>query len=331
MLKIGVVGAGHLGKVHIRLILELKEQWQLVGFFDTNQEHSKLVESEFGVTSFGSYDELLNQIDCIVIVTPTLSHFDCASKALRKSKHVFIEKPMTETVDEAKSLIDLAHEAGVIAQVGHVERFNPAFQAALPYFNNPMFIESHRLAQFNPRGTDVSVVLDLMIHDLDVILSVVKSGIKRISASGVAVVSETPDIANARIEFDNGCVANLTASRISLKNMRKSRFFQKDAYISVDFLEKNMEVVRMQDVEGESSPFDIVFDLGEGKPSKKILFDKPTIAETNAIKEELLNFHESIVNDSRPTVSFEDGYVALDVAQKIIEKLKGSAQMKHNI
>jgi predicted dehydrogenase len=331
MLKIGVVGAGHLGKIHIRLILELKEQFQLVGFFDTNEENTQITENTFNVPSFKSYDDLLDQVDSIVIVTPTLSHFDCASRALRKSKNVFVEKPMTETVEEAKALIDLAHEAGVIAQVGHVERFNPAFQAALPYFNNPMFIESHRLAQFNPRGTDVSVVLDLMIHDLDAILSVVKSGIKRISASGVAVVSETPDIANARIEFDNGCVANLTASRISLKNMRKSRFFQKDAYISVDFLEKNMEVVRMQDVDGDPDPFDIIFNLGEGKASKKILFDKPTILETNALKEELNNFHESIVNDSSPTVSFEDGYTALDVAQKIIEKLKGTAQMTHNI
>jgi predicted dehydrogenase len=331
MLKIGVVGAGHLGKIHIRLILELKEQFQLVGFFDTNEENTQITENTFNIPSFKSYDDLLDQVDSIVIVTPTLSHFDCASRALRKSKNVFVEKPMTETVEEAKALIDLAHEAGVIAQVGHVERFNPAFQAALPYFNNPMFIESHRLAQFNPRGTDVSVVLDLMIHDLDAILSVVKSGIKRISASGVAVVSETPDIANARIEFDNGCVANLTASRISLKNMRKSRFFQKDAYISVDFLEKNMEVVRMQDLEGDPDPFDIIFNLGEGKASKKILFDKPTILETNALKEELINFHESIVNDSSPTVSFEDGYTALDVAQKIIEKLKGTAQMTHNI
>lgn len=331
MLKIGVVGAGHLGKIHIRLILELKEQFQLVGFFDTNEENTQITENTFNIPSFKSYDDLLDQVDSIVIVTPTLSHFDCASRALRKSKNVFVEKPMTETVEEAKALIDLAHEAGVIAQVGHVERFNPAFQAALPYFNNPMFIESHRLAQFNPRGTDVSVVLDLMIHDLDAILSVVKSGIKRISASGVAVVSETPDIANARIEFDNGCVANLTASRISLKNMRKSRFFQKDAYISVDFLEKNMEVVRMQDLEGDPDPFDIIFNLGEGKASKKILFDKPTILETNALKEELINFHESIVNDSSPTVSFEDGYTTLDVAQKIIEKLKGTAQMTHNI
>jgi predicted dehydrogenase len=331
MLKIGVVGAGHLGKIHIRLILELKERFQLIGFFDTNKENAALVSSTYGITSFESYDALLGKIDCVVIVTPTLSHYDCTAKALRKSTHVFIEKPLTETIEEAKSLIDLAHEAGVIGQVGHVERFNPAFQAAVPYFNNPMFIESHRLAEFNPRGTDVSVVLDLMIHDLDVILSVVKSGIKRISASGVAVVSETPDIANARIEFDNGCVANLTASRISLKNMRKSRFFQKDAYISVDFLEKQMEVVRMKDVEGEPDPFDIVFDLGEGKPTKKILFDKPTITETNAIKEELINFHESILSDSRPIVSIEDGYTALDVAQRIIEKLKGTAQLTNNI
>lgn len=331
MLKIGVVGAGHLGKVHIRLILELKDKFQLVGFFDTDSDATRITIDTFGISSFNSLDELLEAVDCIIIVTPTISHFDISSKALRKSKHVFIEKPITESVDEAKILIDLAHEAGVISQVGHVERFNPAFQKALPYFNNPMFIESHRLAQFNPRGTDVSVVLDLMIHDLDVILSVVKSGIRRISASGVAVVSETPDIANARIEFDNGCVANLTASRISLKNMRKSRFFQKDAYISVDFLEKSMEVVRMKDVEGEPDPFDIVFDLGEGKPVKKILFDKPEIAETNAIKEELINFHASIVNDSIPIVSFEDGHIALDVAQKIIEKLKGTAQLTHNI
>jgi predicted dehydrogenase len=247
------------------------------------------------------------------------------------SKHVFIEKPITETTAEAKILIDLAHEAGVKVQVGHVERFNPAFQAALPYFNNPMFIETHRLAQFNPRGTDVPVVLDLMIHDLDAILSVVKSGVRRISASGVAVVSDTPDIANARIEFDNGCVANLTASRISMKNMRKSRFFQKDAYISVDFLAKEMEVVRMEDVQGEPDPFDMVFDMGAGKPIKKILFDKPTIVETNAIKEELSTFYDAIVNDTVPIVPIEDGYNALDVAQRIMQKLKASTQISNNI
>ncbi len=331
MLKVGVLGAGHLGKIHIRLLLELNDKYEFVGFYDPSESNAKQVEETFGIKAFHSVDELLDAVDCIDIVTPTLSHYDCAVSALRKSKHVFIEKPVTETTAEAKILIDLAHEAGVKVQVGHVERFNPAFQAALPYFNSPMFIETHRLAQFNPRGTDVPVVLDLMIHDLDAILSVVKSGVKRISASGVAVVSDTPDIANARIEFDNGCVANLTASRISMKNMRKSRFFQKDAYISVDFLAKEMEVVRMEDVQGEPDPFDMVFDMGEGKPIKKILFDKPTIVETNAIKEELSTFYDAIVNDTTPIVPIEDGYNALMVAQRIMEKLKASTQLSNNI
>lgn len=331
MLKVGVLGAGHLGKIHIRLLLELNDRYEFVGFYDPNDANAVVAMEEFGIQRYNTIDELLENVDCIDIVTPTISHYDCASSALRKSKHVFIEKPVTETVEEAKKLIDLAHEAGVKVQVGHVERFNPAFQAALPYLQNPMFIETHRLAQFNPRGTDVPVVLDLMIHDLDVILSVVNSGVKRISASGVSVVSDTPDIANARIEFDNGCVANLTASRISLKNMRKSRFFQKDAYISVDFLEKEMEVVRMETLEGEPDPLDIVFDLGEGKPVKKILFDKPNVEGVNAIKEELSTFHDAIVNDTTPIVPIEDGYRALDVAQKIVDKLKASnAQILSN-
>jgi predicted dehydrogenase len=327
MLKVGVLGAGHLGKIHIRLLLELNKKYEFVGFYDPSDENAASAIEAFNVKRYDSMDELLDAVDCIDIVTPTLAHFDCASKALRKTKHVFIEKPITETVDEAKILTDLAHEAGVKVQVGHVERFNPAFQAAIPHFNNPMFIETHRLAQFNPRGTDVPVVLDLMIHDLDAILSVVKSGIKRISASGVSVVSDTPDIANARIEFDNGCVANLTASRISMKNMRKSRFFQKDAYISVDFLTKELEVVRMENVEGEPDPFDMVLELGEGKPSKKIMFDKPDIAETNAIKEELSTFHDSIVNDTTPIVPIEDGKLALEVAQQIVDKLKSSGSL----
>lgn len=325
MLKIGVLGAGHLGKIHIRLILELKDQFELVGFYDPNDAIANEVVEKFNIRRFDTVQNLLDAVDCVDIVTPTLAHHDMASQALRKSKHVFIEKPVTETVDEARSLMGLAREANVKVQVGHVERFNPAFQAAIPYFNKPMFIETHRLAQFNPRGTDVPVVLDLMIHDLDIILSVVKSGIKRISASGVAVVSDTPDITNARIEFDNGCVANLTASRISMKNMRKSRFFQKDAYIGVDFLTKELEVVRMEDVEGEPNPLDIIFDLGVGKPIKKIFFDKPDIEETNAIKEELRTFHEAIVNDTTPLVSLEDGFRALDVAQKILDKLKATS------
>lgn len=322
MVKIGVVGAGHLGKIHIRLLLELLDEFELIGFFDPNDEIAKEVIEKFGLKRFESIEALMAQVDCVDIVTPTFAHFETASFALKNSKHVFIEKPITETTEEAKTLMLLAREANVKVQVGHVERFNPAFQAALPYFNKPLFIETHRLAQFNPRGTDVPVVLDLMIHDLDIILSVVKSGIKRISASGVAVVSDTHDITNARIEFDNGCVANLTASRISMKNMRKSRFFQKDAYISVDFLTKELEVVRMEDVEGEPNPLDIVFDLGPGKPSKKIYFDKPELEELNAIKEELRTFHEAIVKDETPIVSIEDGYNALDVAQRILEKLK---------
>ena len=325
MLKIGVLGAGHLGKIHIRILLELSEEFELIGFFDPSDDNANSAIEAFNIKRFDTIDALIDAVDCVDVVSPTLTHFDCASKVLRKSKHVFIEKPVTETVDEAKVLIELAHEAGVKAQVGHVERFNPAFQAALSYFESPMFIEAHRLAQFNPRGTDVPVVLDLMIHDLDAILSVVKSGVKRISASGVAVVSDTPDIANARIEFDNGCVANLTASRISMKNMRKSRFFQKDAYISVDFLEKEMEVVRMQDLESEPGPFDMVFDMGEGKPVKKIIFDNSDIEPVNAIKEELSTFYQAIVNDTEPVVPIEDGYLALDIAQKIVAKLKSSS------
>jgi predicted dehydrogenase len=327
MLRIGVLGAGHLGKIHIRLLLELTNEFSVVGFYDPNDANAAAVEEQFGLKRFHAIAELLDEVDCVDIITPTLAHFDCAAQALRKSKHVFIEKPVTETVDEARILMELAREADVKVQVGHVERFNPAFQAALPYFNKPMFIETHRLAQFNPRGTDVPVVLDLMIHDLDTILSVVKSGIKRISASGVAVVSDTPDITNARIEFDNGCVANLTASRISLKNMRKSRFFQKDAYISVDFLTKELEVVRMEDVQGEPDPLDIVFDMGDGKPVKKIFFDKPELEQINAIKEELRTFHEAIINDTVPIVPLEDGFRALDVAQRILDKLKSTGNL----
>ena len=327
MLKIGVFGSGHLGKIHIRLLLELTEQFEVVGFYDPSDANAAEVIEKFQLKRFQSMQELLDAVECVDIVTPTLTHAELASLALRNSKHVFIEKPVTETVDEARSLMGLAREANVKVQVGHVERFNPAFQAAVPFLTKPMFIETHRLAQFNPRGTDVPVVLDLMIHDLDIILSVVKSGVKRISASGVAVVSDTPDITNARIEFDNGCVANLTASRISMKNMRKSRFFQKDAYISVDFLTKELEVVRMETVEGEPNPLDIVFDMGEGKPVKKIYFDKPDIGEINAIKEELNSFHDSIVNDTTPLVSLEDGFRALDVAQQILDKLKSTTSI----
>ena len=320
MLKVGVLGAGHLGKIHIRLLKEL-ENYDLIGFYDPNTESATEVEKEYGIKRFDSIESLLEEIDVVDIVTPTLSHFDCAVKAIRQSKHIFIEKPVTNTVEEAKQLIGLAEEANVKVQVGHVERFNPAFTASKDFIKHPMFIETHRLAQFNPRGTDVSVVLDLMIHDLDIVLSIVKSNVRKISASGVAVVSDNPDITNARIEFDNGCVANLTASRISLKNMRKTRIFQKDAYISIDFLEKESEIVRLTNVEGEPDPLSVTIDLGEDKGHKQIYFEKPTVEVNNAIKDELRSFAESIENNTIPAVTIHDGYNALDVAHRIIVKL----------
>ncbi len=329
MLKIGVLGAGHLGKIHIKCIKNIPE-FELVGFYDPNDAVAVEAAQKMGVKKFNSIDELIDAVEVVDIVTPTLSHYDCAARALKKSRHIFIEKPITNTIEEAKSLMALAQEASVKVQVGHVERFNPAFTAAREHLDNPMFIESHRLAQFNPRGTDVSVVLDLMIHDLDIILSVVKANIKRISASGVAIVSEEPDIANARLEFDNGCVANLTASRFSLKNMRKTRFFQRNAYIAVDFLTKETEVVKMRDIEGDADPFSMTIDLGEGRGSKEIFFEKPTIENNNAIQDELSSFARAIIDDTVPPVTIEDGYKALDVAYKIVEKLKISTPLVEN-
>ena len=249
MLKIGVIGAGHLGKIHINCIKQIPD-FELVGFFDTNPDIVSNVKNEFGIMPFETFEELIKAVDVVDIVTPTFAHYEYAAYALKRFKHVFIEKPIVATPGEALQLMDIAHEANVKVQVGHVERFNPAFLAAMPYFQNPMFIESHRLSGFNARGTDVPVILDLMIHDIDIILTVVKANIRKISASGVAVLSDSADIASARLEFDNGCVANLTASRISLRTMRKSRFFQRDAYISVDYLNKETEIVRIKELNG---------------------------------------------------------------------------------
>lgn len=327
MIKIGVIGTGHLGKIHIKCLLNLPEHFDLIGVFDVNPETAKAIANEFGLIAFSDMDQLIDACDALDIVATTTHHFEIAEKCIRKSKHLFIEKPLTETIEQGKKLLDLAGEANVKVQVGHVERFNPAFTAVEHHFNTPMFIECHRLAMFNPRGTDVSVVLDLMIHDIDIILHVVKSNVKKISANGVAVVSETPDITNARIEFDNGCVANLTASRISLKNMRKTRFFQKDAYISVDFLEKEAEIVKMESLEGEANPFDMVLELGEGKQPKKIFFEKPEVQANNAIKDELESFHNAILENKTPTVSIEDGYNSLLLAHQIIQKVNLSSQI----
>ena len=320
MLKAGVFGAGHLGKIHLKL-LEQSTYFELIGFYDADREAALAIELRLGYTYFEDPDELIAFCDVIDIVTPTIYHFEGAKAALSAGKHVFIEKPITHTYQEAEALIALAHKKGVLGQVGHVERFNPAFTAIKDLIDQPMFIETHRLAEFNPRGTDVPVVLDLMIHDIDAILSVVNSPVKSVSASGVSVISETPDIANARIEFDNGCVANLTASRISMKKMRKVRFFQKDAYISVNYLDKTCEVVKMKDAPKNPDDFAMVLTNAEGV-KKQIYFDNPTVGDNNAILDELESFAQSIHNNSTPVVSLSDGAEALRVALLVIENFK---------
>lgn len=320
MLKAGVLGAGHLGKIHLKL-LKQSSRYDLVGFYEPNETLAREIEADLGYTYYSDMDALIAACDIVDVVTPTTYHHESGKRVLEAGKHLFIEKPITVTVAEAHDLIALARKHNVKGQVGQVERFNDAFRTVQDRIENPMFIETHRLAEFNPRGTDVSVVLDLMIHDIDAILSVVKSPVKSVSSSGVSVISETPDIANARIEFENGCVANLTASRISLKKMRKARFFQRDAYISVDFLTKKVEVVRMKDAPEAPGDFDMILQNAEGI-KKQIYFDNPDVSETNAILMELETFADAIENDFTPVVSLEDGTAALDVALKIIENFK---------
>ena len=314
-LKVGVLGAGHLGKIHLKL-LNQSERYELVGFYDPNQEQAQKVVAEFGYTYFDSIDKLIAAVEVVDIVTPTLSHYECAMKAIAAKRHIFIEKPITNTVEEAEQIYRLLEANHLKGQVGHVERFNPAFVAAKPAIKNPMFIEVHRLAEFNPRGTDVSVVLDLMIHDIDVLLSVVHSPVKQVEASGVAVISKSPDITNARIEFENGCVANLTASRISMKNMRKSRFFQRDAYISVDFLEKKVEVIHMKDAPENPGEYDMILQNAEGD-RKQIYFEHPEVLPTNAILNELETFADAIEHNTIPVVTFQQGTEALRLAKQI--------------
>ena len=316
MINAGLVGAGHLGKIHLRL-LNQSDRYNLVGFHDKDVENGKKLEAELGYRYFENFDDLLAEIEMLDIVTPTIYHYDYAIKAIKKGIHFFIEKPVTQTLEQAEELLSLCHEHGIKAQVGHVERYNPAFIGAKDYIKNPMFIEIHRLAEFNPRGTDVSVVLDLMIHDLDILLSLVKSKVKEIHASGVSVVSKTPDICNARIEFENGCVANLTTSRISMKAMRKSRFFQQDAYVSVDFLEKKAEVIRMKPAPEHPSDFDMIIENAEGEKNQ-ILFEYPSIHHNNAILDELESFANAIENNLPVQVSLEDGTEALKVALEIM-------------
>ena len=320
MLKVGVIGAGHFGKIHLKL-LKQSTKFNLIGFYDSNIDNSKKVSKEFDYQYYENISALLDEIEVVIIATPTHSHFEYAQMAIKKGKHIFIEKPISNSLKEAIKIIALAEKYQVKGQVGHVERFNPAFLAAKKLIINPMFIESHRLAEFNPRGTDVPVVLDLMIHDIDIVLSVVKSKVKQISASGVAVISKTPDIANARIEFENGCVANLTASRVSLKNMRKSRFFQKDTYISIDFLLKKAEIVRMKDPKNVIDEFALILNNAEGE-KKQIYFDTLEIVSNNAILDELESFAQSINKNISTIVSLHEGTEALKLAHQINKSIK---------
>lgn len=326
MLKIGVLGAGHLGKIHLKCIQLASDKLELVGFYDADPKNAEKVSESLGVTAFKDIESLIDAVDIVDIVTPTTTHFYLAKRAIQKGKHIFIEKPITHTVEEAEQLLELTQKHGVKVQVGHVERFNPALLAIDAKELNPKFIEAHRLAIFNPRGTDVSVVLDLMIHDIDIILSVIKSEVVSIHANGVAVVSPTPDIANARLEFANGAVANITTSRISMKQMRKVRLFQKDAYISLDFLEKQAQVIRMFDKDdGAVSQLDNLMELQTADSTKYIHIDMPPIEPSNAIKMELETFADSIENNTRPKVSIEDGYNALKVAYGIIAEIEAKA------
>ncbi|MGC6429392.1 MAG: Gfo/Idh/MocA family protein [Flavobacteriales bacterium] len=323
MIKIGVIGVGHLGKIHLKLLDELDTKFEIVGFYDTDKELAKKLNRSLRIQSFKKIDELIENCHAIVISSPTLSHFEYAEKAIKSHKHVFIEKPITNTLEEADKLMKLALEAGIKVQIGHVERFNPAYLAAQPYIDSPLFIEAHRLSEFNPRGTDVPVVLDLMIHDIDIILSIIKSNISKVSASGVAVISDSHDIANCRLEFDNGTVCNITSSRMSLKKMRKLRIFQKNAYISIDLLDKKTEIIKLKNLSPsqEVDPFAMILDVGKNNKRKQIYFENPEIKETNAIKEELISFYDSITNNTEPKVSISDGVRALELAHQILDKM----------
>jgi len=321
MLKVGIFGVGHLGKFHISNWKEI-EGVKIIGFFDPNNDNANEVINTHGLKRFSDEEKLIEACDIIDVITPTDLHYEVCMMAIRKGKHVFVEKPLAHTLQEGKDLVNMVREAGVKMQVGHVERFNPAYLALKEMNLNPMFIEVHRLAQFNPRGTEDSVILDLMIHDIDIILSLVKSDVKSISASGVAVMTDTPDIANVRIEFNNGCVANLTSSRISMKKMRKVRLFQKDAYIGIDLLEKKTEIIKLKQPEDVGV---FSFDIETPNGKKTIAIANPSIEPLNAIKLELTSFVDAIVNNKPTVVSEIDGYLAMEVAHKILDKINNTS------
>jgi predicted dehydrogenase len=317
-LGVGILGVGHFGKHHVRSLKESK--FKLVGFYDIDKSTSDKVEEEFGIKQFPSYDALLEKTDVINVVVPTIFHFEVAEKAIKAGKHVFIEKPVASTLDEALALKNLTLKNKVKIQVGHIERFNPAFTSVRKFINDPKFIELHRLGQFHPRNKDIPVVLDLLIHDIDIILNIVNADVKFIHSNGVPIISDSPDITNARVEFTNGCVVNMTSSRISLKQMRKLRLFQSESYITIDFLERKSEIVRISEVRGNvEDPFALIMDLGEGKPKKQIFFESLYIMPVNSFCEELNIFHDSIINNTTPEVSIDDGYKSLKLALDIID------------
>ena len=318
MIKVGVIGAGHLGKIHLNILSN--SDFNLIGFHDTDVENSEKLASENGYVFFKEIDSLINLIDAAVIVSPTTTHFEIAEKCINKGKHIFVEKPLTTNSKEARIINKLAKEGNIIGQVGFVERYNQAFISCKEFIDKPKFIESHRLSDFNPRGTDVSVIMDLMIHDIDIILNINQSKVKKIDASGVSIISSTPDIANARIEFENGCIANLTSSRISLKKMRKTRIFQDNAYISINFLEKDFQVVKIRDKDTNDNENSLVIKNNLGQ-EKVIFFENPEINEINSIEAELNDFFNSIKNKSESKVSLHDGLMALEVAEEIMSQL----------
>ena len=318
MIKVGVIGAGHLGKIHLNILSN--SVFELIGFHDTDIAYSEKLSKEKGYLFFADLNSLIEKIDAAVIVSPTTTHFEIAKKCINKGVHVFVEKPLTTNSNQAKIIDSLSKKKGIIGQVGFVERYNQAFISCKKFIKKPKFIESHRLSDFNPRGTDVSVIMDLMIHDIDIILNINKSKVKKIDASGVSIISSTPDIANARIEFDDGCIANLTSSRISLKKMRKTRIFQEDAYISINFLEKEFQVVKIRnrDRNDEDNSLIIKNNLGE---EKVIFFENPEVQSMNSIEAELNDFYNSIKSKSDSKVTLSEGLKALEVAEEIMRQL----------
>jgi len=324
LIKIGIIGTGHLGKFHTKLMKDVKNA-QLIGVYDAELEAAKNVADEFDTIVFENLDELIDQSDALIIVATTSAHYELVKKCFDKNKHVFVEKPITAKISEAEEIVKISEDKNLILQVGHIERFNPALVSLEKYLLNPLFVQTDRLAQFNPRGTDVAVVLDLMIHDIDIILSLVKSEVKSISASGVPVVSDNIDIANARIEFENGAVANVTASRISQKKMRKMRMFQRDAYISLDFTTGVSEVYRLvKPGEIDTNQFISFGEMGVGDKKKMVIYEQPEMREINALKHELQLFVNCVFNNEQPVVSGSDGLKALRVADIIIKKIEES-------